>query len=519
MPAKNLRVLVMEPANQQLQIDTARPNGALGPAYLVGALRQKGIEADYFDATVGSASAPLSATFYNRIEQDNGTVRYGASPAHMAELFSGYDLIATSSIFTAQTRMHFEAARIAKEVARDRGRALPVISGGVNARALHRLFLQNGFDMIALGEGEETILKIVAELERPAPDFSRVPGIAFRENDRVVTNACATSAMRSMDELPPPALGALPLDRYCELGIPHAGVIERGVKFASLQTSRGCQDICSFCHISLEKRQTDLLGKIGFLRMFSKQRVAEDVDRAVMLGVKRLYFEDDNLFFNKRRLVELDSVLRRDGLEYSNVNGANLRFLFRKDGNGRQVVDTEFIELLAGFGLRELVLPLESRNPAMMNEHASGKYDPDAMDSAALVRALKKAGIRIAGNFMIGFRDEPWESVLRTKEFARQLLREGLDAVGFMIPVPYPGSLDFELVMQDPAAKASFAADPLRYTDQMHWRARPLFPTLVPGERLEAAVREFWLELNNESYTARKLAQNVAAVPSTAEVH
>jgi hypothetical protein len=43
----------------------------------------------------------------------------------------------------------------------------------------------------------------------------------------------------------------------------------------------------------------------------------------------------------------------------------------------------------------------------------------------------------------------------------------------------------------------------------MHWRAKPLFPTRVPGEKLQAAVQEFWQELNPSSYTTVKTERNV----------
>jgi radical SAM superfamily enzyme YgiQ (UPF0313 family) len=508
---KDFRVLVLEPPNQQLPVDTARPNGSLGPAYLVAALRRRGIEADYLDATVGWPDDSLDDTFYRRLPQENGTVRYGMSRDRLAEVFAAYDVIATSSIFTAQTRMHFEMAEIAGEVSRQRGRRILMVSGGVSARALRTHFLSRGFDVVALAEGEQAIVDIVEAFAQQTPDFSTVDGIAYVKDGIVVTNPARKAATRTMDELPPPALDALPLATYRDLRIPHAGVLPPGLMFAAMQTSRGCQDKCTFCHISLEKIETDLVGQIGFLREFSRERIGEDVDRAYALGVRRLYFEDDNLFFNKKRLRELAPFLRREGLEYANVNGANLRFLLKKDGSGGYAVDDEFIDLLADFGLRELVLPFESRNTGIIEKYASGKYDPDVMDSVAIVRALKRAGIRIAGNFMIGFRDEPWESVLRTRAFAGELRAAGLDAVGFMIPVPYPGSVDFETLMADTVLRADFDRDPLRYTDRMHWRARPLFPTLVPGERLEASVREFWMELNDTGYTQLKVGQNVVA--------
>ena len=458
-----MKVLVMEPPNQQLPIDTARPNGALGPAYLIGALRANGIEADYYDATVGWDGCLVDQTFFNRTPQKNGTIRYGASRERLAHVMSNYDLIATSSIFTAQTRMHFEVAAIAKEL------GIPIVSGGVNARSLRPHFLEAGFDNVAAGDGEEFIVRA----------------------------AGGNASYPTLNDLPLPALDAMPLETYQSLGIPHAGILPVGKKFASIQTSRGCQDRCTFCHISVEKQSGE-----GYLRQFSDERIGQYVDDAVALDIERLYFEDDNLFFNKARIRRLAPILKRHGLEYSNVNGANLRFLFT---DGR--VDTGFIEVLRDFGLKELVLPFESRSNAIMKQYATGKYDPDRMDSAALVHALKDAGIRCAGNFMIGFRDEPWESVLETKRYAEELREAGLDAVGFMIPVPYPGTVDFQQLSAD--AQAAFNRNVLMYTDRMLWRAKPVFETLVPGEQLVEAVQKFWQELNSEEYRSLKTERNV----------
>src|SRR3990167_984809 len=464
----DVKVLVMEPTNQQLPWDTARPNGALGPAYLVGALRAASVEADYYDATVGWPGDDLNDTFYYRKTQPNGLVRYGASKERIAEVVSNYDVVATSSIFTAQTRMHFEVA----EIARQQGKA--VASGGVNAVALRDQFIQHGFHFVLSGDGEWKLPYLITH------------------------GGCKLSSS-TLDNLPLPALNALPLETYWKLGIPHAGVLPKGKKFASIQTSRGCQDRCSFCHISMEKERGE-----GGLRMFSVERVSQMVDQAAGLGVERLYFEDDNLFFGKRRLYELSKVLRRPGLEYSNVNGGNLRFLFRPDGS----VDDEFIAMLAWFGLVELTLPFESRSWKVMQQYATGKYNPNMYSSASLVRTLKAAGIRTQGNFMIGFPDEPWESVLATKQYAMEMLEAGLDAVGFMIPVPYPGSLDFEQWMKEPGVREAFDKNVLWFTDHMHWRAQPVWNTAVEGERLEAAVKEWWEELNEGEYVDVKVGGN-----------
>jgi hypothetical protein len=78
---KNIRVLFIESANQAPMFEKARPNGTLAPIYLIGALRQRGIEVDYLDATIGQRGRDLKETFYNTTELENGNHRYGMKNA------------------------------------------------------------------------------------------------------------------------------------------------------------------------------------------------------------------------------------------------------------------------------------------------------------------------------------------------------------------------------------------------------------------------------------------------------
>ena len=200
-------------------------------------------------------------------------------------------------VVALQTRQHFEVAKIVKQVASGKGQPILTVSGGVNARAMREHFLSNDFDIIALGEGEQTIIDIVEEYIQPGSDFRKVGGIAFRKNDQtIITPFPPKKWNKTIDYLPYPDIGCFPLDSYAKLGITHGGRVTPGLKYAAIQTSRGCQDQCTFCHISLEKQDENLVGNIARLRGFSKERVGKDVDNALQLGVTRLYFEDDNLF-------------------------------------------------------------------------------------------------------------------------------------------------------------------------------------------------------------------------------
>ena len=51
----------------------------------------------------------------------------------------------------------------------------------------------------------------------------------------------------------------------------------------------------------------------------------------------------------------------------------------------------------------------------------------------------------------------------------------------------------------------------IKYTDFMHPLLPSLFPTRVPGDRLVAACREFWQELNDQKYVKKTDSLQLAA--------
>ena len=78
-----------------------------------------------------------------------------------------------------------------KKVSKENGKKILVVSGGVNARALREHFLSNGFDIIALSEGEQTIIQIVDQFSSGKPDYSQVERIAYRQNNKTIITGAA----------------------------------------------------------------------------------------------------------------------------------------------------------------------------------------------------------------------------------------------------------------------------------------------------------------------------------------
>ena len=79
------KVLFIYPPNQLMPIETPRPDGSLGPLYLIGALRTIGIEADLLDAT--------AEKFDQIVMQESGLIRVGMDADQLSERIAGYDVI------------------------------------------------------------------------------------------------------------------------------------------------------------------------------------------------------------------------------------------------------------------------------------------------------------------------------------------------------------------------------------------------------------------------------------------
>ena len=103
----NIKVLLIYPPNQLMDVETPRPDGSLGPLYLASSLEKIGIQADILDASVGSDDFSLKDTFFRRIKQGNGLIRIGMNFNEIADFVvkNNYNFVAISSNFTPQTRM------------------------------------------------------------------------------------------------------------------------------------------------------------------------------------------------------------------------------------------------------------------------------------------------------------------------------------------------------------------------------------------------------------------------------
>lgn len=493
MRVRDVRVLLLYPPNQSLPGTMCKPNGSLAYPNLAGALRRHGVEVSIYDACVGDDTDDLNEAFYNSArELPSGLLRTGVSDDRILTAVTDYDIIGLTSIFTEQETMVLSAARLIKH-------AFPeklVIAGGVNARARLKQFFRAGIDAVCLSEAEPAIVKIV-EAARAAirPDLSSIDALAYRVGDEWRLNpAKPRDLVWDLDELPMPAWDLLPNDRYWTIARPHGGAFEPGtkVRYASMMTSLGCPFHCAYCHIAGEQ-ENSIAGPIGKYRIKSDQRVLAELEILKSLGVRKLFIEDDSLLGQKRRSLRLLETIRDAGLDVLDVNGINVVHLLK-----RWQPDHEVLQALVEAGFTELVLPFESANLRILRKYASNKLNIEKSNIEGLINACKGYGLRIAGNYMLGYPDETLEEVEATVKMARAHVGYGLDAANFFLVMPLPGTPLYDLACANGNITPDF--DP----DTMNWTRANMTNTLVSAARLEEIRDSAWETVNPDSHREYK---------------
>lgn len=206
------------------------------------------------------------------------------------------DIAGLSMVFTGRGR---EFCRLAQAL-RQNGYRGHLIGGGhfasFNCEQLLRDFPE--FDSIGLGEGEELICALAANLD----DVSRVSGLCYRLPDGSVALNPSKGNPGDLDALPFPKRTTF--HNYFEKPI------------ASVLTSRGCWRDCSFCSINAWYKRGG--GKKFRIRSI-ENIVAELKELYFRHGVRIFNFQDDNFFLPNpkkatQRFEHLRSRLREDGI-------------------------------------------------------------------------------------------------------------------------------------------------------------------------------------------------------------
>lgn len=333
-----------EPGKVLNKIGRWIPGEQLGLCYLAAVLRGGGHTVEIWDAFIeGWSAAEVASRVYARIEE--------------------FDVVGVS---VSDGKVHGCAALL--RLLEDLPRRIHLTLGGHTATLCHQEFLRDfrRVDSIVRGEGEIPLLALADALAACA-DWRKVEGLSFRDILGVRANPMPQLA-HDLDVLPFPARDNL---RLC---------VDKGFS-VSVETSRGCKGVCSFCATRMMYRPS--VGRTW--RPRSVENVLDEVERLITTyGVRRIAFEDEDFLgfgsgvgFERARALA-DAVLAR-GLQFE------WAMLTRVDNVERQL----FAKLRLA-GLRFVFIGVESGSQRSLQLYAK---ETTVDQNVAALKVLRELGI------------------------------------------------------------------------------------------------------------------------------
>jgi len=297
----------------------------------------------------------------------------------------------------------------------------PVVSGGGLATSCpEMLFEETQVDITVIGEGEQTMPELCRAIEART-DFNGIPGIHFRQNNRIIQNEPRRN-IQNLDDIPFPAWDLLPMDIYLKNPIwgdvaSNSSGFRKDIKVTrsmNIISSRGCPYSCNYCY--------HLFGRSKF-RFRSAQNVIDEIEILVdRYGVDFIGFVDDNMMASEERLLEFCDLMEKK------------RFPVTWGCHGR-VTSAKPVVLkgMAEVGCVWIGYGIESGSQKIL----------DAMNKRAIVEQAKQAIIhtRDAGiypntTFIFGYPGETEHTVQQTIDFKKEM---GIEC-GSFFATPYPGA-------------------------------------------------------------------------------
>ncbi len=272
------------------------------------------------------------------------------------------------------------------------------------------------------GEGELAFPVFLSALEKRNKAFADVPGLVWRDGDRINTNPQVL--VDDLDALGLPALDLIRPDTYPES---QHGAFYEQFPISPIITTRGCPYSCTFCSAPI------ISGKK--LRHHSVEYVRE-----LMLvlyhryGIREFHIVDDNFTMDieyaksvMRMIIALDL-----GVSLAMPNGIRMDWL-----------DDELLELMKAAGVYVVSIAVESGNDRILKAMKKSTTVAKIRENVARIR---RHDLDIAAFFIVGFPGETRETIRDTVRLSLEL---DLLRANYFTYLPLPGTASHAQLVAD----------------------------------------------------------------------
>jgi anaerobic magnesium-protoporphyrin IX monomethyl ester cyclase len=436
-----------------LQMHT--PNPPLGLAYIAGALRAANIPYIVIDGT-GEALDQISPYPL----RDDFLIQ-GLPFAEIVER------IPAETRFIGLTCMFSTLWPLTKDLAghiRERFPDAILVLGGEHGTAVPELSLRSSaFDIVVLGEGEETFVKLAQALAAGEP-WQSVAGIAYLDGGTYHGNGLS-ARNRAIDDIPLPDWDSFPIEEYISRHQINGTNLGRAMPILS---TRGCPYQCTFCSSpnmwTTRYIPRDPVKVVDEIALYKRKYNVVNVD-----------FQDLTAVVKRKWVVEFcrELIERRLDVTWQMPSGTR-----------SEVFDAEVADLLYRSGCRALAFAPESGAPDIL-EKIKKQVNLEHMLEA--MRIAVRRGFRLSCFIVIGFPDDTPQTLNKSLGLIRRMALLGVHDVAVSKFVPYPGSALFKRLQSEGriAVDDEFFLSPMDFYTQKapsyseHLSARQLYLTML----------------------------------------
>jgi anaerobic magnesium-protoporphyrin IX monomethyl ester cyclase len=379
-----LRMMLIYPCSY----DTPFDNLKVGLSTLAAILEEKGVYYQYVDYSVHKAGVDA---LIEQMKRDR--INCVGMSCYTFNILDAYD------------KLQAIKSRLPEVV---------TISGGPHSTIFPEEALNQGFDIVVNGEGEQTLMELIEFL--PEMDMQRlkqVAGISFKGSDGKVVHTKPREMLIDLD--------SLPMIPYPNVGFPqnYPGSLKLNRKNVqvSMVTSRGCKAHCLFCYRGM--RST-------LHAAYSPERIVNElVYLKAKFKVNEVFFMDEDFLFDEERIKRLCKLMR----------GEKLGMIWAACAVRVDIDDHSVLDDMKAAGCYRVGFGIESGSQRVLSRMGKAITLEQAETTVAYANRI---GLVTSTNFIVGHHIDADEDVRATSHFINDVIDS--DYVKINMMVPYPGT-------------------------------------------------------------------------------
>jgi len=339
-----------------------KPYVPLGPLYIASYLKAHGFKVAFYDTTFKKGPSYFSKDIIIKFKNAS----FGIIGIYVTEM----------------TRKN--ALKMIKACRR---KSLVVIVGGPDPSNVPELYVENGANIVVIGEGEQTMLEILQEINNPTKSFTDIEGIYSEQGF-----SDPRTQLKKLDDLPFPAYELLDLKPYFRMWKKFRGHTEM-----SIITSRGCPYDCSWC-------SKPVFG--NNLRLRSPKNVVNElVYLKNKFNPEFIHINDDIFGINEKWLKKFHFEI------LNNNHKMNYECLLRID-----IVKPKILQLLKESGCNCIWFGIESGSQKILNRMSKHINITQLEPKMEMIR---KANLKVGFFIMLGYPGENSADINLTRKLLK----------------------------------------------------------------------------------------------------